>query len=623
VHTCGRGTQKGPSLRKIAHAARLTMNSFLQLVVLAAVLCVALGHQWKRSQELMIPMRDGTELHTIVHLPRTHIDVKGGGKHPTVMDRSPYGYGDMEWITDLFVPFGFAGVGQDMRGTEKSQGNFTMFHQDANDSRDLGDWIVNQDWSDGRIFLMGASADGIESYQTPRSQPDWIKAQYVIWAPAQLYNVLFAGGTYKQKTTEDWLHGLTMPNPAVADACIQTAHENEAHTPFWREIELNNEYYSKITWPSAFYAGWWDIFLEGTLEGFHGFNAKSHPSVANTGKLIVDPCGHCIEAGAFFAPNTFEGRTALVAAQIFELFGIYTPPREEMGLIKNITFYVMSSNDDAGTAAAQYWTSLEAFPEFTPTDYFLSGDGTASLEKPSATAATSTTYKHDPSNPIPTLGGANLPAEIGGSIPCGPHDQQSIDGRDDMVVFNVAAQDTELVLTGPMIAELFVSSDMIDTDFMVRVSDVYNDEAGTVRLLQDNAQRMRWREQTQTPVYMTPNDVYKIEINLWNTSYILPPNHNLRIVVQSTNFPRFAVNNNNGILLADPAYPGPANIAQNTIYHSAQYPSKLVLPVVVGGKAALPEVNLVKEVQKKHPHLTKDLLGKFGKWIEKELSKKF
>jgi predicted acyl esterase len=162
----------------------------------------------------------------------------------------------------------------------------------------------------------------------------------------------------------------------------------------------------------------------------------------------------------------------------------------------------MSSSDDAGTAASQYLTSLETFPEFTPTDYFLSGDGTASQDKASATVAASTTYKHDPANPIPTLCGANLPAEIGGSIPCGPHDRQSIDGREDMVVFNVAARDTELVLTGPIIAELFVSSDMIDTDFLVRISDVYNDEAGTVRFLQDNAQRMRWREQIQTLVCM-------------------------------------------------------------------------------------------------------------------------
>jgi hypothetical protein len=123
---------------------------------------------------------------------------------------------------------------------------------------------------------------------------------------------------------------------------------------------------------------------------------------------------------------------------------------------------------------------------------------------------------------------------------------------------------------------------------------------------------------------MTPAEVYKIEINLWNTSYVVAPGHSLRFAVQSTYYPRFSVDNNNRILLAaDPTYPGPATFALNSIYHSAQYPSKLVPPVAVGGKAAMPEVNLVKEVQKKHPHFTKDLLGKFGKWIEKELSEKF
>jgi putative CocE/NonD family hydrolase len=269
---------------------------------------------------------------------------------------------------------------------------------------------------------------------------------------------------------------------------------------------------------------------------------------------------------------------------------------------------------------------MEVFPEFTPTDYFLSGDGTASTEKPAANAPASTTYKHDPSDPIPTLGGNNLPSSIGGSIPCGPLDQSSIDGRDDMVVFDVATAEKELVMTGPINAELYVSSDMIDTDFMVRVSDVYNDEAGTVRLLQDNAVRMRWRDattdpSTQEPQFLTPGEVYKINVNLWNTSYVLAPGHNLRFVVQSTNFPRFSVNNNNGLLLADPAYPGPPTVAQNTIYHSTDYPSKIVLPIVK--KVALPKVHLIKEVQKKYPHITDEIIKKVGTWIEKKLSKKF
>ena len=524
----------------------------------------------------------------------------------------------MEWITDLFIPFGYAAVGQDMRGTELSQGNFTLWHQDANDSRDLGDWIVAQDWSDGRIFTIGASADGMESLQTPRSLPAWLVGQYIIWCPAIAYDIFFPTGAYKQKTVEDWLHGISRPYPDDVYTNIQTVYDNEAHTPWWKEIELDDGYYSKITWPSAFWAGWYDLFLVGTLEGFEGFNYKSDVSVRGTSKIVVDPCGHCLDAGGYFKQNTVDGRTAIVIAQCFELFGIDNKVVRELGPIKDVTFYVMSSNDDAGNAAANYWTSLDKFPTFKATEYFLSGDGTASTKGPATDSTDSSTYKFDPTNPVPTMGGNNLPPNLGGSIPCGPLDQSEIDIRDDVLTFTVAAQTDELVMTGPINAELYVSSDMVDTDFMVRVSDVYNDEAGTVRLLQDNAVRMRWREAGQTPKYMVAGEVYKIQMSLWNTSYVVAPGHSLRFAVQSSNFPRFSVNNNNGILLADPAYPGPVNVARNTIYHSAQYPSKVILPILPGPKKlSIPEVHMLKETKKRYPEITDEIMAKVEKWVTK------
>ena len=66
----------------------------------------------------------------------------------------------MEWITDIFLPFGFVAIGQDMRGTEKSEGNFTMWQSDSDDGEDLGNWIVQQEWSNGQVLTFGASADG-------------------------------------------------------------------------------------------------------------------------------------------------------------------------------------------------------------------------------------------------------------------------------------------------------------------------------------------------------------------------------------------------------------------------------------------------------------------------------
>jgi len=558
----------------------------------------------------MLPMRDGIELHTSILYPREKKD--GVNKFPAVVDRSPYGYGDMEWITEIFTPFGFVAVGQDMRGTELSQGNFTMWQSDANDSQDLGDWIVSQEWSNGQIFTFGASADGLGSLQTIKHNPSWLAGQYITWAPVNVYSILLPYGTYKQKTVEDWLLDLYMPNADVVYDNIQTVHENEMHNSFWGAVEILPEDYANIRFPSAFWAGWYDMFLMGTLLGFENYNTQSDESVRYTSKITVDPCGHCLEAGAFFTQNAVQGRTGLVIAQLFETFGIRPVARNG---IKNVTFYVMSSNDDLGKEAGLYWSSVEKFPTPKMVDYYLNSDKTAStVQKLSSTE--STTYLHDPADPIPTMGGNNLPDSIGGSIPCGPLDQSEVDQRSDVLTFQTDVFIDTLPLTGPLFATLYVSSDAIDTDFMVRISDVY--PTGEARLLQDNAVRMRWRE-GETPVAMSKGEIYKVEMNLWNTSYIVAPGHALRFAVSSSNFPRFSVNANNGILLADTAYPGENITASNSLYHSAKYPSKVTLPVVK--KIQIPTVHVLKEVQIAYPHLTTEVIDRATKSFEKMLTR--
>ncbi len=546
----------------------------------------------------MLTTRDGVDLHTVIGFPREYF--KGSDKkYPTLIDRSPYGYGDMEWITLLGLPFDYVGIGQDIRGTEKSYGNYSMWTTEENDSRDLGDWIVSQPWSDGRVFTVGASADGLASLQTPKSNPPWLKGQYLIWCPSNVYSILLPNGAYKQKTTEDWLTDLGIPNdPWTLDENIQLVHENEMHTDYWAQVEVSDEQFGLINFPSAFYAGWYDLFKEGTIKAWEGYNTKSNPAVRGQSLLFIDPCGHCLEAGEYFPQHTVEGRSAVVLAQMLEVFGIRPVKRA----IKQVTFYVMSSTDEAGLAAANYWTTLDAFPETKPTDFFLNGDGTLGAQVDSEA---SSAYKVDPSNPIPTLGGNNLPDSIGGSIPCGPLDQSPIDSRSDVLTFDTAVYTEELVMTGSMTAELYVSSDAIDTDFMVRISDVYNDEAGTVRLLADNAVRMRWRENNLEPMYLESGTVYKITVELWNISYVMAPGHQLRVAVQSSNFPRFSVNQQSGILLADPAYPGVNVTATNTLFHSAQYPSKVSLPLLTQPKeVALPMTNLVHNTLEAYPQIT-------------------
>jgi len=126
-----------------------------------------------------------------------------------------------------------------------------------------------------------------------------------------------------------------------------------------------------------------------------------------------------------------------------------------------------------------------------------------------------------------------------------------------------------------MTVKLFVSSNASDTDFMAKLIDVYPDENKQVIILQDGAVRMRWRDQTlfnNEPKMMQSGQVYEITISLQYTSYIVQPGHALRLSITSSNFPRFSVNSNIG--------EGLPLIAENVIYHSAEYPSQLILPVV-------------------------------------------
>lgn len=494
-----------------------------------------------------------------------------------------------------------------MRGTEKSQGNFSMWISDKNDSQDLGDWIVKQPWSNGKIMTVGASADGIGSMQTLFNNPSWLTAQYIAWAPASMYEILFPHGCYKQETAEQWLHGLTMPNPDVVYDNIRDVYENEWHSPFWAQIELTAEQYKNVHGVNAFWGGWYDLFIVGTLQAFAGYNSMSDPSVRYTSKLVVDPLGHCLDADIYFTEDIVKGRSLLAVAQMMETFGVRRVKRDT--LVKNVTFYVMSSNDAAGVNAGQYWTSLEKFPDPQFIEYYLHPDKTVSTSRPKQNEGSeSTSYIYDPSNPVPTAGGNNLPPGIGGDIACGPLDQSELDKRPDVVTFQTEVLTEELPLTGPLFAKLYVSSDAIDTDFMVKISDVY--PTGEARILQDNGLRMRWRHglNSGVPDYLNKGEVYPITMSLWNTSYVVAPGHALRVSISSSNWPRFSPNPNNGLLLKDPAYPGTNITATNTIYHSERYPSSIVLPVVK--KFQIPNVHVVRETLDDYPKLAdKEFLG--------------
>eukprot|EP01032_Pedospumella_encystans_P010476 gene10476-12239_t len=494
-------------------------------------------------------------------------------------------------MADFFLPVGFAAIGQDFRGTQKSEGLFSIWHKDANDSEDLGNWIVQQPWSNGVVYTFGASADGLGAFTTVQNEPRWLGDQYFIWASSIGYDVFFPGGAMMYDLITSWIYHTV--NGSWADVCYEEIIKNEMRTDWWTPVELTN-HYNRVHAPAAFWAGWYDLFLVGNLAAFEGYNKESDPSVRNTAKIMVDPLGHCQDAAQWFPQNLVQGRSLLAIMQSYEVFGIRPVTRHN---IKNVTFYVMSSNDEAGLSTANYWATQDSFPTPKMTHYYAHADGTATLTKPTASEKECTSYVYDPSDPVPTVGGSNL------HPPCGPLDQVDIDKRSDVLLFQTPVQDKPIFMTGPLFANLFVGSDAVDTDFMVRISDVY--PTGEVRLIQDSAVRMRWREGGLTPVMMKPNEVYEVTASLWNTSYAIAPGHALRFAVTSSNYPRFSANPNSGKLLVQNGTENVPVVANNILYHSSQYPSSFVLPVVQ--KHQLPELHNIKlQFQKAYPHFDTD-----------------
>eukprot|EP00750_Incisomonas_marina_P028628 INCI6793.3.p1 GENE.INCI6793.3~~INCI6793.3.p1 ORF type:complete len:533 (-),score=79.14 INCI6793.3:82-1599(-) len=484
----------------------------LQLVLSLPALAAAAARDFDPHvvEQVMLPMRDGVKLSTDVLVP-LHLE-DPDKKFPAVIDRSPYGHTGTELIADIYLLwYGAATVTQDFRGTGDSEGNFTLWHNAANDTADTIKWIREQKWSDGRVYTVGASADGIASLLVPTEPTTNLSGQFIIWATADAYNTIYPGGAYRAALIDNWLEGTVRSQAPGLIELVRT--KESALDPWWKAVDASGKF-GMLTAPAVFWAGWYDIFLRGTLFGYNGYQKLSSPSIAGNSYLVVDPLGHCQEAADHFHGDLIAGRIILPVLLSVELFhGNFSGGAIEG--VDKVTFYVMGPNYLLAPHRGNFWTSLPDWPEFTPTQYYMHADGRLSVEKP---VDGQLSFKYDPSEPCPTIGGNNL------EIACGPSDQRPLENRSDVLVFTTPVLEEDVVTTGPLLAHLFVSTaNTNDTDWVVRLTDVYPElHGGGSHLIQDGIIRMRWRHTTTQPdpVPIVPGQVEAVTLSLWNTSYV-------------------------------------------------------------------------------------------------------
>jgi len=247
----------------------------------------------------------------------------------------------------------------------------------------------------------------------------------------------------------------------------------------------------------------------------------------------------------------------------------------------NVWYYVMGDVDVIDSPGNE-WRFADEWP--IPADFvswYFHEDGLLSKDYPGQNDPF--TYIYDPSDPVPTIGGQNL------KIPAGPYDQTSIEGRDDVLVFTSDVLTEPLEITGPITARLFVSSDCPDTDFTVKLTDVYPD--GRSMLITDGILRMRNRNSTDHWEFINPGEVYEIEVDIWSTSLVFNKGHRIRVAISSSNYPRFLANpNTKDAITKNTTF----NIAQNTLYLDNEHSSCIILPEIDQGQTSSPPTKPTK-----------------------------
>jgi putative CocE/NonD family hydrolase len=401
--------------------------------------------------------------------------------------------------------------------------------------------------------------------------------------------------------------------PEYEDWLVQ-ALSHGGNDAFWRnsgtDIVDHIAQYKDI--PVLHITGWYDSWPHSVADMTYPALAKAKKSPQ---RLLVGPWTHGALSRSFAGEADFGAESTINFLELQERWFEHWLKGVDNGVEKEapVRIFVMGGGDAHKTPEGRifvggHWREEREWPlkRAVATPYYLRADGVLSTKKPALEKPTR--YQFDPRHPVPTIGG-NISSENAPPskkvVPARPNDtanlmergawdqrcrvqfwtcddERPLSARNDVLVFQTAPLEQDMEVTGPLVVKLWASSDAPDTDFTAKLVDVYPpnaDYSGGVELnIGDSIVRARFREGVDSPEkLMTPGTVYPFTIALYPTSLVFKKGHRIRVDISSSNFPRFDVNPNTGEPLNDNRR---ERVATNTVYHDAQHPSQILLPVV-------------------------------------------
>ncbi len=584
------------------------------------------------EENLMIPMRDGVRLATDIYRP-TQVGTPVDEKLPVLLQRTPYDKTGTQLVASakFFAENGYVVVLQDHRGLYASEGEFTKYIGEGQDSYDTIEFLASQPFSDGQVGMWGTSYAAHVQANAAKLKPPHLKSivlnmggisngwdhkvrnhgafeiQQLTWAFRQLA-VETDDPVIKEmmrlNPVDDWL--TTMPirkglsplsaAPNFEDYILEMMTHGD-YDDYFKDLDINwVEYYDQTAdIPMLLISGWYDSYAGGTVHNYNELSSRLDSPV----QLIMGPWTHSGNTRSY-AGNAEFGPDAAIDDfhNDFHLrwFDRYLKGKSaDDGA--NVLIFVMGNGDghkdDNGRLYhGGYWREAAEWPirGTRSTPYYFHADGSLDTGKP-AERESSTTYTFDPENPVQTIGGSF--SSTSPIFEPGAYDQREADevfgatkpylplkSRSDVLVFQTEPLPADMNVIGPIVVKLHVSSSATDTDFTAKLVDVYppSDDfpAGYEMNITDGILRTRYRDQPDRQELMQPGETYAIEVTPFPTANVFKKGHRIRVDISSSNFPRFDVNPNTGEPLGRHRRMIPAD---NTIYHDAAHPSHVLLPI--------------------------------------------
>jgi uncharacterized protein len=618
------------------------MRKLLCVVLILPLLAVAIGAQTDKNarpdlpklfekKTAMIPMRDGVKLYTEIYTPR---DVKG--PFPMLMQRTPYGisagpqaysrllYGDRDLFPDAYI-FVF----QDIRGRYGSGGNFEMNRpvhdpSDPNgvdentDTNDTINWLLkNVDDNNGRVGIHGISYDGFLAAMAMVNPHPALKAvsEQACMGDAWMGDDFFHNGAFRlsygfeyaalmETSNEnysfqfdrfdlyDWflnLGVLSNANERYFHGKIPTWN-NFVHHPtydeFWK-IHAVEHSLKDAKVPNLNVAGWWD------QEDFYGpmrtYENLEPTDTKHMNYLVVGPWNHGgweRGEGNSLGEIPFGSNTSEYFRQQVEApwFAYWLHDKGSLPLKEALLFQTGSDT----------WTRFDAWPpkEAQKKNLFFGENGTLSFDAPTSNSSDAfDSYVSDPARPVPYRHrpvDMTYPEDHPGSwYTWLVQDQRFVDNRPDVLTWQTGELQDDVTIAGQVTAKLFASTSGTDSDWVVKLIDVYPQKvdadwklSGYELMIADEIFRGRYRKSYEKPEAITAGEVLPYSINLHTADHVFEKGHRIMVQVQSTWFPLYDRNPQKFVSNIFEAKESDYQKATQRIYRSKEYPSSVEVEVV-------------------------------------------